>query len=89
VRAVHLRLGPLAGVITEALVSAFALARLETPLAEAELVVEEVPIRIRCPRCQADRPVVSMQEFACRECGVASADVVQGRELEVVALEIT
>ena len=88
VRAIHLKLGALAGVVKQALLSAFEMAREGSPLAEAELLIEEVPIRIRCPRCQAERPIVSMQEFVCAECGTPSAEVTQGRELEVVALEI-
>jgi hydrogenase nickel incorporation protein HypA/HybF len=88
VRAVHLRLGLLSGVVQRALLSAFEMAREDSPLVGAELIVEEVPIRIRCPRCQAERPVVSIQELVCSECGAASAEVTQGRELEVVALEI-
>jgi hydrogenase nickel incorporation protein HypA/HybF len=88
VRTVHVRLGPLAGVVKEALVSAFGMARETCGLEDAELVLEEVPIRIRCPRCQADRPIVSIHDFACADCGTPSAEVTQGRELEVVALEI-
>jgi hydrogenase nickel incorporation protein HypA/HybF len=88
VRAVHLKMGPLAGVVKEALLSAFAMARAESSLPDAELIVVDVPICIRCPRCEVERPVVSMQEFVCAECGAASAEVTQGRELEIVALEV-
>jgi len=88
VRSVHLRLGPLSGVVKEAIVSAYQMAREETDLADADLVVEEVPIRIRCPRCLAERPVISIQEMVCAECGAAPLEVTQGRELEVFALEI-
>jgi hydrogenase nickel incorporation protein HypA/HybF len=88
VRAIHLKLGELSGVIKQALNSAYTLAREHSALVDAELLIEEVPIRIHCPHCQADRPIVSMQDFVCAECGTASADVRQGRELEVVALEI-
>ncbi|HZZ78612.1 MAG TPA: hydrogenase maturation nickel metallochaperone HypA [Gemmataceae bacterium] len=85
VRAVHLKLGPLAGVAPEALTSAFDLARESS---DVELVIREVPVRIRCPRCAEERGIVSLQEFCCAECGAASAEVTQGREMEIVALEI-
>jgi hydrogenase nickel incorporation protein HypA/HybF len=88
VRAVHLKLGPLAGVIKQALLSAFEMARADSELPEAELVVEEVPVQILCSYCQAERPVVSVQEIVCAECGAPSARVTHGRELEIVALEI-
>ena len=88
VRAVHLQLGALAGVAKEALQSAFALAKGEAGLPDADLVIEEIAVRIHCPRCRADRAVASLQDFVCAECGAASAEVVQGRELQVTALEI-
>lgn len=86
--AVHLRLGPLAGVVPEALVSAYDLAREGTPLAQAELVVEEVPVTVYCPACAAERTPATVQELCCPACGSPTPEVIRGRELEVVALEI-
>ena len=88
VAAVHLRLGPLAGVVKDALVSAYDLAREGTPLARAELVVEEVPVVAYCPACATERRPASVQDLCCPVCGAATPQVVRGRELEVVALEL-
>jgi hydrogenase nickel incorporation protein HypA/HybF len=85
---IHLKLGPLSGVAKEALLSAFGLAREGDPLADAELVIEEVPLVVYCPKCQDKRAAVSVQELCCVECGTFTADVISGRELEMVALEI-
>jgi hydrogenase nickel incorporation protein HypA/HybF len=94
VRAVHVRLGQLSGVVKSALVSAFELAREDSPLATARLVVEETPIIIRCPSCHTEttldwpQGLESLPSFCCSRCGVPSSDVRSGRELEVTALEI-
>ena len=88
VTAVHLKLGALSGVVKEALLSAYEMARDDTPLQGAQLVIEEVPVVVFCPSCQAPRPVSSVQLFCCAECGAPASEVVQGKELEVVALEI-
>jgi hydrogenase nickel incorporation protein HypA/HybF len=88
VTAIHLRLGPLSGVVREALLSAYDLAREGTAMSETELVIEEVPIVVRCPSCVADRTPVSAFELLCPDCGTPTPDVVRGRELEVVGLEI-
>jgi hydrogenase nickel incorporation protein HypA/HybF len=88
VKAVHLRLGPLSGVVGEALSSAFAMAVHDTSLADATLVIEDAPITVRCPRCCAVQPVVSMQDVRCAACGTSGGEVVTGRELMVVALEV-
>lgn len=85
---VHLRLGPLCGVIKEALFSAFELAREGTAFAETELVIEDMPIRMCCSRCQADRAVCSIQDLCCEQCGAPATNIVTGRELEITALEV-
>jgi|SRR5208282_5299965 len=88
VSAVHLKLGALSGVVKEALLGSFEMACEDTPLKGARLVVEDVPVLIYCQNCQSPRPISSVQLFCCAECGTPSANVVQGKELEVVALEI-
>jgi hydrogenase nickel incorporation protein HypA/HybF len=88
VRGVHLRLGPLSGVVKQALLSAYELAREGSPLADARLVIEAVPVLAHCPTCRATRAVVSVQQLACAECGTPTPEVVSGRELEMVALEV-
>lgn len=88
VAAVHLRLGPLSGVVRDALLSSYELACYDTPLKGTQLIIEDVPIMVYCPTCKAEREPTSMQFFCCRECGTPSADVRHGRELEVVALEV-
>ncbi len=87
--AVHLKLGPLSGVVKEALLSAFELAREGSPLAESALVVEEVAGRRPTARpARPSGPVASVPELPCPDCGTPTPQVVRGRELEVVALEI-
>jgi hydrogenase nickel incorporation protein HypA/HybF len=88
VRRIHLRLGPLSGVVKQALLSAYELAREGGPLKDSELMIEETPLLADCPTCLTTRAVVSIQELACVECGTPTPQVVSGRELEVVALEI-
>jgi hydrogenase nickel incorporation protein HypA/HybF len=88
VEAIHIKLGALSGVLKEALLSAYDLARSETTLPDAQLVVEEVPVIIYCPRCQAPRSVPSIQQLCCSECETPSSQILQGRELQVVALEL-
>jgi hydrogenase nickel incorporation protein HypA/HybF len=85
---VHLRIGALAGVVPEALLASYEMAAFETPLEGSRLVIEEVPVVVFCPQCQADRPLESVQSFCCPECGAPTPQVERGRELDLVALEI-
>ena len=88
VTAVHLKLGPLSGVVRNALLSAYELASFGTPLEKSRLIIEEVPIVVYCPKCKAERTIASMQMFECPECASPAGEIVHGRELEVVALEV-
>jgi hydrogenase nickel incorporation protein HypA/HybF len=88
IHAVHLKLGALSGVVKAALLSCYEMACENTSLQGSRLVVEDVPVVIFCPSCQAERPISSVQLFCCAECGTPSAEIVRGKELEVVALEI-
>lgn len=88
VNAVHLKLGALAGVVKNALLSSYELACEGTPLQGSRLVIEEIPVVVYCPKCLASRPLDSIQWFACPECKSPVSEVIQGRELQVFALEI-
>ena len=88
VQAIHVKLGPLSGVVKEALLSAYELAREQTPFSESRLVFEDMPIVIFCSKCQAERPVHSVQWFCCAQCDTPATDVIHGRELELAALEL-
>ncbi len=88
VTAVHLKLGALSGVVKEALLGSFEMACEDTPLKGARLMIEELPVLVFCRKCDAQRPISSVQLFCCVQCGTPSGEVVQGKELEVVALEI-
>jgi len=88
VQSVHIRLGRLSGVVKEALLSSYEMACFETPLQGSQLVIEEVPVIVFCGTCKMNRNVNSDQWFICSECGSPTPEVVQGKELEMVALEI-
>jgi hydrogenase nickel incorporation protein HypA/HybF len=88
VSAVHLRLGPLSGVAKDALLFSYGLAAEGTPLQGSQLIIEEMPVMVFCAACQGRRPIRSLQSICCAICDAPATEVVQGRELEVVALEI-
>jgi hydrogenase nickel incorporation protein HypA/HybF len=88
VDAVHLELGPLAGVVADALLFSYKMACSGTRLEGSRLVIKQVPIEVYCPACNTQRVLSSMQWFCCPECGTPTADVIHGRELAITALEI-
>jgi hydrogenase nickel incorporation protein HypA/HybF len=88
VEVVHLKLGPLSGVVKEALLFSYEIACQETLLEGSKLLIEEIPIIVNCPACHERRRVRSIQSLCCAECGTPTPDILEGRELLVTALEL-
>ncbi len=88
VLAIHLKLGPLSGVVREALAGSFELAAAGTPLKCSTLVIEDTPIVVFCPTCKTRRIPVSMQFMRCPECETPAGEILEGAELQVCALEV-
>jgi hydrogenase nickel incorporation protein HypA/HybF len=88
VKALHVKLGPLSGVVKDALLFSYEVACNGTLLEGSRLVIEDVPAAIYCRQCQEEQPLESIQRFCCPVCGTLSSEVVRGRELEFVAMEI-
>jgi hydrogenase nickel incorporation protein HypA/HybF len=86
--AVHLRLGPLAGVDREALLFSYGVACQDTALADSRLIIEDVEVVILCPVCGAERPTHAFPVLTCSECGAFAERVVHGEELEITGMEI-
>lgn len=85
---VHLRLGPLSGVVKDALLFSYGIACRDTPLDGSTLVVEDTPLVVFCRRCDQRRVLGTARALCCPACGTPAPDVVGGRELELVSLEI-
>ncbi len=88
VHAIHLKLGQLSGVVKDALLFSYEIACAGTLLEGSSLIIEEVPVVVYCRTCQLETALVSLQRFCCGSCGALTSEVVRGKELEVVALEI-
>jgi hydrogenase nickel incorporation protein HypA/HybF len=88
VNAVHLKLGQLSGVVKDALLFSYGLACEGTALEGSRLVIEEVTATVFCPNCEVERALTSIQRMCCPVCDAPATQVAQGREIELVALEI-
>lgn len=88
INALYLKLGGLSGVVKDALLFSWEIACMDTPLQDSRLVIEEIPVIVHCENCQADRTLASINRFYCPVCENSVSEIVQGRELEVTALEI-
>jgi hydrogenase nickel incorporation protein HypA/HybF len=87
VEAVHVRIGVLSGVDPQALRFAYELACEGTPLADSRLEIESVPLLVFCPQCSVTH-TPDLQHILCPRCVNIEQEIVEGRELEVRALEL-
>ncbi len=88
VTVVRLRLGALSGVVQDALQFSYDIATKGTLLERSRLEVEALPVVIHCDRCDRNVALPNIQLFRCPVCNTPSTQIVQGRELEIVSLEI-
>ena len=88
VEAVCVRIGPLAGIVKDALSFCFEAATQGTAIEGARLDIEDVPLTVFCRRCSDQRDLSSAQHLRCPVCGEPTPEVTHGRELELAALEV-
>jgi hydrogenase nickel incorporation protein HypA/HybF len=88
VTAVHVDVGRLAGVVTDALRFGYDVATRDTPLAGSQLVIRELPVVIFCSSCNREYELPGVHSFRCPVCGRPSPHVRQGKELDLVSLDV-
>jgi len=83
---VKIRLGPLAGVVTDALRFAWDIATSHSVCAGSKLVIVEVPITAYCPACAEVITLPTSVRFRCPHCDELTPDIRSGRELELIQI---
>ena len=85
---VTLRVGPLSGVEPQLLAQAFPLASVGTIACDATLIIESLPIRVRCRSCHQESEV-TISRLTCKHCGNYHTHVISGDEMLLANLELT
>jgi hydrogenase nickel incorporation protein HypA/HybF len=86
--AVHLRAGPLSGVVPDALRFSFDIAAAGTAIEGARLEIEHDEVTVWCATCAEPRALANVQHRRCPVCDQATPDLLSGDALELTALEI-
>jgi hydrogenase nickel incorporation protein HypA/HybF len=88
VSAITLRIGALSCVHKTALEFSFELVAKDTLLEGATLNMIQIPVTIFCKPCGQEVQLPGIQSFRCPICHTPSAEIRQGRELEIDSIEI-
>jgi hydrogenase nickel incorporation protein HypA/HybF len=84
---VIVRIGPLAGVESTLLQQAYSIARAGTLANAAELIIERLPVRVRCEQCGAESDVPA-NRLLCLACGDWRTQLIGGDELLLASVEL-
>ena len=87
VASITVRVGPLSGVEPQLLEHAFPLARAGTVAEGARLIVERLPVRVRCEQCGAETDAAP-NRLLCGACGDWHTRLVSGDELILASVEL-
>ena len=87
VRRIRIRVGPLSGVVPDSLEFCFNVVVNETEMPQAALEILRVPITSECKECR-HRFQMSEMDFSCPSCKSANLELISGRELEIVDIEL-
>ena len=87
VERVNLKIGKLTGIVPDSLRFCFDIITKDTPFSGAELKIEDVSVRVRCNDC-GNEWTVDQASFICTKCDGGDTDIITGRELDIVSIEV-
>lgn len=87
VERVQLDVGHLRQVVPDTLIYCWAIVVADSPLADAQLDINDVPARLSCRSCGASTEI-SVPVFRCGSCQSIEVEVISGDELLVTSLEL-
>ena len=88
VHKIVLRIGPLSGIEAKLLKHAYPLAAAGTIAENASLVIESLPVKVKCSQCGAESDVQA-NRLLCSACGDFRTNLISGDEMLLASVEIT
>ncbi len=82
-----LRIGPLSGVEAPLLERAYPLAATGTVAEHAQLIIEPLPVKVKCSQCGAESEVES-NRLLCGTCGDYRTNLLSGDQMLLASLEL-
>ena len=84
---IHLRVGKMSNVLVDSLCFCFDSLIDGTRLAEAKLIIEEIPITLFCNNCSKNTEILEFS-FSCAHCNSTNVEMKSGNELEICKVEV-
>jgi len=87
-KSVRLRIGKMSAVMPESLSFCFELITEGTDFEGAELLMDIIPLAGLCNECKMEFEIEDYA-FECPSCGSTRIEVISGRELDIVEIEVS
>ena len=87
VTSIVVSMGALSGVEVQLLKNAYSFASAGTVAEHADLVIEHVPVRVKCNQCDTESEVPP-NKLVCKQCGDWRTTLVSGDELILMSVEL-
>ena len=80
-------MGPLSGVEAQLLKNAYPIASAGTIAEKAELIIENLPVRVKCNQCGSESDALP-NKLICKQCGDWKTELISGDELLLMSVEL-
>lgn len=87
VSSIVIAIGPLSGVEVQLLKNAYPIASAGTVAENAELLIEQLPVRVKCSQCDSESEVLP-NKLLCKQCGDWRTTLISGDELMLMSVEL-
>lgn len=87
VTSITVAIGALSGVEAELLKNAYPVASAGTVAENAELIIEHLPIRVKCSQCGSETDAMP-NNLLCKQCGDWRTTLLSGDELMLMSVEL-
>ncbi|MEP7381202.1 MAG: hydrogenase maturation nickel metallochaperone HypA [Gemmatimonadota bacterium] len=85
---VHLKVGRLAGIESDALLFCYDVVSKGTLLEGSRLAIEVLPLVVWCAHCLKEITLPGVQSFRCPACQTPCGEIRSGREMQIESLEV-
>ncbi|MEN8173221.1 MAG: hydrogenase maturation nickel metallochaperone HypA [Chloroflexota bacterium] len=80
-------IGPLSGVEAQLLKNAYSIASAGTVAEDAELVIEQLSIKVKCTQCGSESDALP-NKLICKQCGDWRTTLISGDEMMLMSVEL-
>jgi hydrogenase nickel incorporation protein HypA/HybF len=87
VTSIVIAMGPLSGVEAALLKNAYPIASAGTVAENAELIIEYLPIRVKCSQCGSESDALP-NKLICKQCGDWRTTLLSGDEMMLMRVEL-